>query len=184
MEQILMSYFISTSQIPRNFAICLCIISIIYLQYANAVNEVYEYQDSKGHTVFSNINKESIGKTITLPPLNIYAQPMSKSDVFAEHYTAKPVLTPTKAYLRINNSNLNNIYFSNKQNNTRQQILSEELVKEKAALNNSQKTLIVSQKIKYSNENNTEYNERIKALKDSITAHQKNIEILQKELNN
>lgn len=155
------------------------IIIVAFCSVAYAASDVYVYKDKNGHTVVSNINKN--GFKITLPPLAVYAVPMSKSDVIANGYTEQLPFTTKKPLMSsINNDEL---YFTSKQNTTRREILQDELNKEDAALADSTNLLKMSKSIKSQNENTSVYQERIKALEDSVTEHEKNIEILKKEIN-
>lgn len=145
-----------------------------------AANDIYEYTDTSGNTVVSNINKDKQAKKVTLPPLNIYAAPMSKADVYAAGYTENKVLLKPVPPQMLEDSAL---YFTTAQNKTRTAILQEELDKEEISLVDSKKLLTLSQNIKstYVSGSNAD---SVKILQDSIVEHEKNIELLKKELNN
>lgn len=155
------------------------IIASLLCSFVNAADDIYVYKDKDGRTIVSNINKN--GFKIALPPLNVYAVPMSKSDVYANGYVEpKPYMTSKPLMSNVNNDEL---YFTHQQNSTRVQILQEELNKETAALADSNNLLKISKSMHSENENNSIYQERIKALEDSVTEHKKNIEMLKKEIN-
>ena len=153
------------------------ILYLINIVNSYAGDEIYEYENSSGQVVVSNIGAAA-AKKLLLPPLSVYAQPMTKSDVNAIGYTTKPDLTHKASSM----ASSGGLYFTQKQNATRTKILTEELSKEEQALSNSQKLLIAGQNIRYQNENSSIYQERINALQDSVIEHKKNIAILTQEL--
>lgn len=146
-----------------------------------ATDDIYEYTDAYGNTVVSNINKGNKAKKLKLPPLDIYAAPMSKADMNAIGYTADQALLRAELPQTLE---ANVLYFTRTQNKTRTAILQEELDKEEVALVDSNKLLLtLNQNIKptHIGGNNAD---SIKALQESIIEHKKNIELLKKELNN
>lgn len=159
------------------------LINLFYIGSLWATNDIYEYTNSSGQTVFSNKIKDKAAKKISLPPLNIYAVPMSQDDINATGYTIRPALTKNITMMQPV-VNTDAMYFTPKQNKTRTQILEDELHKEELALASSKKLLETGQNIKPLNENKSTYNDRIRILEDAITEHEKNIEILKKEINN
>jgi len=148
---------------------CLSLILALIAQLAVANTDVYQYTNAQGNLVVSNQPSAS-AKKMNLPPLNVAVAPMSNSDFKANGYTAQN-------YSRIG---LNSYIGPNETRRT--QILQEELSKEKTGLNNAQQLLNQSKAIKFNSE--SEYQARIKALQDAINEHQKNIEILNKQLEN
>lgn len=143
-------------------------------------DSVYQYTDSSGMTVFTNKPVKN-SKKLNLPPLSVYAAPITKNDYYAKGYT--------------NKSNGNNgvakVYVKNPSGGSfgtnevgRSQILNEELTKEKQALSDSQQALNQAKKTKLPSEQNNPdlYQQRIQSLQDAVTEHQKNIDILSKQL--
>ena len=154
-------------------------LSLFYTSNSFATNDIYQYTDANGNTVFSNINKNNTAKKVILPPLSVYASPMSKADMYANGYTANQALI--KMPKTLDNGS---VYFTMTQNAARVQILQDELHKENIALADSKKLLFTSQNIKSKNmDSNTDKNS-VKILQDAIIEHEKNIELLNKELNN
>lgn len=139
-------------------------------------DDVYIYKDKNGHTVVGNVVHDNSHK-LDLPGLDIYARPMSKSDVYAAKYTAAVRPYIPKAEMKINDE----VYFTPKQNATRKEILNEELLKEENARANTAKLLETNKSLQ--DKGSIDYENRIKTLEDAITEHQKNIDILKKELN-
>jgi DNA mismatch repair ATPase MutS len=148
---------------------------------------IYECVDSSGMSVFGTKNGKNCKKA-ELAEISVYAAPITQSDYQARGYTKK-----VPSYNKSNNSNSNGVvakvYVKGTGNlgtneTGRTQILNEELGKEKLALTDSQQALVQAQKTKLQSEqNNPElYKQRIQALQDAVTEHQKNIEILSKQL--
>ena len=141
-------------------------------------DSVYQYTDKNGNLVIGNAEKNG-AKKIELPELSVYALPMSIADINATGYTS-PNLPAAKIRGIINND-------SGIINDTlRQKILVEELTKEHSMLTDSEQLLAQGKSIKYTSEikNKPAFQERIKALEDSVSEHKKNIEILNAELGN
>lgn len=142
-------------------------------------NTVFSYKDNNGNTIVSNI-PHSGSKEMSLPEVPVYVRPMTKSDFMAKKYTNRDLI--------YNNIKLHNQPSKNIDNNTsknsigRQQILTEELKHEQDALNTTQALLNDAKYL--SSKDPKSYNNRIKILNDAITEHQKNIEILTKQLQN
>lgn len=139
-------------------------IAIIYCSITSA-DDVYQYTDKNGRQVFTNKPVKN-AKKMQLPTLTIYTPP-KKSDN-----------TVKKIYPRDNTSYLTNP-------TGRQLILSEELKNEKLALKDTNDALIQAKKTPLASEKNNPqaYNQRIQALQDAATEHQKNIDVLSRQLN-
>lgn len=155
----------------------LTIIVLFSTYLAYAADNVYEYTDKNGMKVYTNKPIKN-SKKMDLPSLSVYAAPVTLSDYSAKGYTNKA-----------KNNNTAKVYVKNTQtfgtNETgRQQILHEELTKEKQALSDSQQALQQAQKTKLASEQNNPdlYQQRLQALRDAVTEHQKNIDILSKQL--
>lgn len=140
-------------------------------------DNVYQYTDSKGQIVFTNKPVKN-AKKVKLPPISVYAAPMSKNDYKSKNYTNKPNDNVAKIYVKKSADNLGTNEVG------RNEILNDELGKEKLALSDSQQALTQAKKTKLpSEQNNPElYQQRIQSLQDAVTEHQKNIDILSKQL--
>ena len=135
----------------------------------SAADEIYQYQNSQGTTVYTNKPVKNAQK-IKLPPLTVYAAPMTRADYHATSYTPDPqrnlkiAVKPTKLNLATSG---------------RRQLLNEELQHEQQGLKDAQlaaETALVSEK-------NNQYQVRLQAVHDAITEHKKNIAILNTQLN-
>lgn len=152
------------------------ILATLIVNSVFAADSVYEYVDKNGNVTYSNKPSKN-AKKVTLPPISVYSAPMSLNS-----YSNKP---------SAKNSGIKTIYpkssvpqYSGTNETGRKQILTEELASEKLALVDSQQALSEAKKIKLSSEktNDANYQKRIQALEDSVTEHQKNIDILNKQL--
>jgi hypothetical protein len=149
-----------------------------------ADDTIYQYKDKNGATVFTNKPVKN-GKKVTLPAITVYAAPMTQNDFKAKGYTKS---TATKNASQ--DSNIKKIYTQSMSQNLgtnevgRQQILNEELALEQKALTDSQQALQSGMATKLPSEQNNpdQYQTRIKALRDAVTEHQKNIDILSNQL--
>ena len=154
-----------------------CSLLVFTLFYAvTHADDIYQYQDKNGTTVFSNKPVKNAQK-VTLPPLTIYAAPMTQNDFNAQSYTNEQSLS---RYPKIAPSHLGS------REQGRRQILAEELAHEKNGLDDAQQALATSQQTKLASEKNNpqQYQARLQALQDTITEHQKNIAILSQQLDN
>jgi hypothetical protein len=152
------------------------------LCYSIDATAIYQYTNNAGNLVFTNKPIKNSSK-VKLPPLNIYASPMSKDDLHARGYTKTPqsameqvLLTPA--------GERNNISSSNQMLMGRYHILKEELQREKLAVDDARQALISARQAPLPSEKNQPqlYQARLTALEDAVTEHQKNIEILSKQL--
>jgi hypothetical protein len=132
-----------------------------------ATTSVYVYKDDHGNMVVGNESHNGSRK-MKLPDVPVYVNPMTKADINANGYTEAPVI----------NNKKNN--YTSPLENGRRNILSSELVHEKEALLTSQQLLANAKKI--NDQNHDANNSRIQILNDEVIAHQKNIEILTKQL--
>ncbi|MDD3266083.1 MAG: DUF4124 domain-containing protein [Burkholderiales bacterium] len=141
------------------------IATIISFAFAD---DVYQYTDKNGRQVYTNKPVKNATK-MTLPALTIYTPPKNSQtkDNVRKIY-------PKENY---------NSYLSNPTG--RQLILAEELSKEKQALADTKDAIAQAKKTPLASEKNNKdaYNKRIQALQDAITEHQKNIDVLSKQLN-
>lgn len=143
--------------------ILIAIISSIF------ADEIYQYTDKNGRQVYTNKPVKNATK-MKLPALTIYTPSNRKSQ------TRDNV---RKIYPKENNVS----YLPNQTG--RQLVLSEELNKEKQALIDTKEALAQAKKTPLASEKNdkTAYNNRIQALQDATIEHQKNIDVLSKQLN-
>ena len=138
--------------------------------------DIYQYTTNNGTTVFTNKPVKNAQK-VTLPPLSIYASPMSKQDYHALGYTNGA------AQQQKDKSKSNKNYGINETG--RLQILNEELQHEKQGLTDAKAALALAKQggLLPSEKNNpTLYKSRIQALDDAVTEHQKNIQTLTQQL--
>jgi hypothetical protein len=142
-------------------------------------DEIYQYQKADGTIVFTNKPVKN-AKKVKLPPLSVYSSPMTKSDYQAAGYTA-PMQHGQSNKLQSYANPLSTAGFNEV---GRKQILSEELARERQALSDSQAALLEAKQNPLASEKNhpTEHANRLQALHDAITEHQKNIAILSQQL--
>ncbi len=144
----------------RNFILLIAITSSIF------ADDIYQYTDKNGRQVYTNKPVKNATK-MKLPALTTYTPPSrNKSNI-------------KKIYPKENNIS----YLPNQTG--RQLVLSEELNKEKQALSDTKDALTIAKKTLLTSEKNNKaaYDNRIQALQDAITEHQKNIDVLSKQLN-
>ncbi len=161
-------------------------VNILFLFSATHVygeSDIYQCTDKSGRVVISNVACKN-AKKMQLPALPTYAVPMSISDVRANGYVAKPALINDFKYQDGMNKNYPAPFMNN--DIGRQQILSEELLKEQEMLQDSEQLLTQGKSIKYTHEmrNDQAFQERIQILEDSVHEHEKNIELLNLQLRN
>lgn len=152
---------------------------LLITAFAYADN-VYEYTDKNGMVVFTNKPIKN-GKKVDLPPISVYASPITQNDYHAKGYTQKKNTNNQAVKVYVKNPTGSN--FGTNETG-RRQVLNEELQSEKTALSDSQTALTQAKTSKLPSEKNnpTLYQQRIQGLQDAVTEHQKNIEILSKQL--
>ena len=153
---------------------------IILLAYFNIqcfAEDIYQYVDKNGTTVFSNKPVKG-AKKVNLPPITVYASPMTKNDYNAAGYTNPVAPKKVKNINVVNTKNLGTNEVG------RNQVLSDELQHEKQALSDAQKALDTGKQTKLDSEKNNpeQYQASIQGLQDAVTEHEKNIDILTKQL--
>ncbi len=143
---------------------------------------IFEYTDESGNLVITN--KQHIkARKMKLAPLVVYANPMTKNDLYANGDTDIPKIWYP------NNSKISNLgkFTPNINENMneygRNFVLNEELAHEKDALNSALKLLANAKENKLITEDNTQYINRLQTLQDNIEEHKKNIELLTRILN-
>lgn len=153
-----------------------CILSIIicFATIAHA-SDIYQYKDSSGRTVYTNKPVKG-AKKVDLPPLSEYAAPMTSRDIQSKSYTGYSDTKATTGKITSNNMSTNE--------QGRNKVLREELNREIQALKDSKQALNEGKKIHLGAENSnpSAYETRVQALQDAVTEHQKNIDILSKQL--
>ncbi len=147
-------------------AFIVCTITFTY------ASDIYQYTDNNGRTVYTNKPIKG-AKKVDLPPLSIYAAPMTKADLGAKNYTE---YGNTTGKLKISKLS------SNEQG--RHNILQDELTRETQALKDANQALDEGKRMHLGTEskNLEAYNSRTQALQDAVTEHQKNINILTRQL--
>lgn len=132
-------------------------------------NSVYQYIDTHGNLVITNKPKPQ-AKKIDLPPLIVYANPMTANDLYANGYTEPQNIGggDNKKYKPIININ----------ETSRQLVLNEELAHERQALTNALTLLNEAKRTKLSTESDKEYLIRLQSLQDNLEEHKKNIQML------
>ena len=147
--------------------IILCYLSNVY------ASDIYQYIDKNGRMVYTNKAIKG-AKKVNLPPLNVYAAPMSKSDVQSNSYTN---YNNTTSFSKKPRS-----FSSGEQ--ARYKILQDELSRENQALIDAKQALTEGKLMHLGNEskNKEACITRTQALQDAVTEHQKNIEVLAKQL--
>ncbi len=139
-------------------------------------DDIYIYKDKNGNSVYTNKPVKNAQK-VKLPPISVYSSPMTKNDYAATSYTQPSRTKTTKIYTKTTVPAYGNEI-------GRQQILAEELSREKQALSDSQQALATAKQTKLASEINqpVQYQARIQSLQDAVTEHQKNISTLSTQL--
>ena len=158
--------------------ITFALLGLIFIQSIFA-DTVYENIDKNGNIIYSNKPSKN-AKKVSLPPISIYSSPMKLNNSANKKYTNTSSNVKTIYPKNVNGS----MQYKGTNENGRNQILSQELSSEKLALVDSQQALSEAKKVKLSSEkyDNNTYQKRIQGLQDAVTEHQKNIEILSKQL--
>lgn len=145
-------------------------------------DEIYQYQDKNGAMVFTNKPVKN-AKKVNLPPLSVYAAPMTENDYNSSSLTGKTSNSQRSS------SGLAKIYVKDSSPSFgtneagRQQVLSDELDYEKQALKDAKQALINGQgKLTSEQKDPQAYQARIQGLKDAVTEHEKNIDILSRQV--
>ena len=139
---------------------------------ANA--EIYKSVDANGHITYSN--SPSKGATRLNLDNDIPGKPENSG------YRANRSKTPTPPNFPKVDSQT-----QNQRDNVRKQILRDELESEKKALDDAKKTYAEEKSVheaynSKSNRNATKPDDKIQGLQADVTAHEKNVQLLQKEL--
>lgn len=143
-----------------------------------ALAEIYKKVDENGHVTYSNVPIKGAVKLNLEPPI-------STSDTPASTSSPKRARTPTPAnFPRVDKAT------QNKRDDQRRQILQSELETEKKALLDAQQAYTDGKAVPEvyktpdggTRRNVAKYEEKMQRLQAAVEAHQKNVELLQKEL--
>ena len=157
----------------RKQILLLCLLAFT----APASAEIYKKVDANGHVTYSNVPIKG-GVKLSLDP------PISNAP---ETPAAKPrAKAPTPAnFPRVDKET------QNRRDDKRKQILAEELEAEKKALEDAKQAYTEGESVPEvyrtkdgkTRRNVAKYEEKMQRLKAEVEAHEKNVELLQKELN-
>lgn len=165
---------------------------LIALNVWAAADDIYQYTAKNGTLVFTNKPVKNAQK-VNLPPLTVYAAPMTRKDFAAQGYTAANVSSNSMKIYPYNSFHYPETNYTSRISKApqlgtnelgRQQILNEELDHEKQALADAQQLLLTGSQSALASEidHPERHQARIQALQDAVTEHQKNIYILSDQL--
>jgi len=130
-----------------------------------AMADIYKYVDENGRITYSNIPLRG-AKKLNLEPLSTV--PASKP---------KATATTPAGFPRVDSET------QKKRDDTRRQILEDELAAEEKQLTEAKKALTEGEAVRQGDERNYQkYLDRIQGLKDNVALHEKNVAALKKEL--
>jgi len=140
--------------------------------------EIYKHVDAEGHVTYSNVPMKG-GTRLNLEPNTPSGGKASASSAPRASSTATPVGFP-----RVDANT------QKQRDDKRQGILADELANERKALEDAKKNLSDGQenpetfrgKDGKTYRNVNKYDEKVQQLQDDVSLHQKNIELLEKEL--
>lgn len=139
---------------------------ILFGLHLSAYAEIYKYVDENGRVTYSNIAKKG-AKKLDLEPISTISGTKPKS-------ASSP--TPS-SFPKVDGET------QRKRDDVRRRLLEEELANEQKQLAAAQQALKEGEGVRLGNEKNYQkYLDRVQGLKDEVTAHEKNLEALQKEL--
>lgn len=175
---------IYTTAMNKSFILILAFIAYTLPAVSNAA--IYKYVDENGHVTYSNIKTKG-GKRIDLEPADTNFGTKAQEELKARSPTKS---TEPSDFPRVDNNT------QRQRDQSRKEILLSELVSERAALANAKRAYEegaadpeVSQ-IKNANggtstfRNVAKYQEKMKQLQLEVDVHQRNIELLEKEISN
>lgn len=137
---------------------------ILFGLHLSAYGEIYKYVDENGRVTYSNISKKG-AKKLDLEPISTVSGSKPKS-----------VATPGN-FPKVDGET------QKKRDDVRRKLLEEELAAEQKQLAAAQQALKEGEGVRLGNERNYQkYLDRVQGLKDEVTAHEKNLQALQKEL--
>lgn len=143
--------------------------------------EIYKHVDADGRVTYSNIKSKGAVKLEIDPDVNNISNDRAK---------AKPASTPSKRTATPDNFPRVDKDLQNQRDGKRKNILQSELESEKAALEEAKKAYAEGEAnpevYRTANgqtfRNVPKFEEKMRVLKENVDNHQKNIELLQKEL--
>ncbi|MDD5329377.1 MAG: DUF4124 domain-containing protein [Sulfuricella sp.] len=142
----------------------LLILLSLFLSQA-ALADIYKLVDENGRVTYSNAPLKG-AKKLNLEPISTVAMPKPK----------QPVASPA-GFPRVDSET------QKKRDGTRREILEQELGAEQKLLEGAKKAQAEGEATRQGDERNYQkYLDRVQALKDNVTLHEKNIEALNKEL--
>ena len=156
----------------------LLVMGLLGLYSGSVWADIYKKVDENGHVTYSNVRIKG-GVKLSLEP------PVSTNDKPAASTRPKRVQTPTPAnFPRVDKAT------QSKRDDQRRQILLDELTAEKKALEDAKKAYdegkAVPEVYKTPDggirRNVAKYEEKMQRLQAGVDAHEKNVELLQKEL--
>lgn len=131
----------------------------------DALADIYKYVDENGRITYSNIPVRG-GKKLNLEPLSTI--PASRP---------RPAAAVPAGFPKVDGET------QKKRDDTRRQILEDELAAEEKQLADARTALTEGEGLRLGSERNYQkYLDRIQGLKDNVTLHEKNVEALKKEL--
>lgn len=143
---------------------------LVLLAGAAQADTLYKCTDSDGHTTYTN--QKGANKQCTVlsqdKPVSTFAPPK-----------ARPNAPTPDGFPRVSTETQKN------RDSDRRRILEEELATEKRSLDEAKKSLAEQEAVREGGEKNYQkYLDRLKPFQDSVQLHERNVEALQKELNN
>jgi hypothetical protein len=143
---------------------------LVLLAGVAQADTLYKCADSDGHTTYTN--QKGANKSCTIlsqdKPVSTFTPPKARPN------------TPTPdGFPRVSSETQKN------RDSDRRRILDEELNTEKHNLDEAKKSLAEQEAVREGGEKNYQkYLDRVKPFQDSVQLHERNVEALQKELNN
>ena len=150
-----------------------------------AFAEIYKHVDADGRITYSNVKIKG-GKKLNLEPADTnFGNESNNSDAVAKRAPATRTATPA-SFPKVDAST------QNQRDNKRKEILQSELDAEKKALEDAKKAYaegaekpeVYKTKQGKTFRNVAKFDEKMKSLQAEIDVHQRNIELLEKEMNN
>ncbi|MCB1887777.1 MAG: DUF4124 domain-containing protein [Rhodocyclaceae bacterium] len=137
------------------------------LPWAGAQAAIYKCVDSQGRVTYTNDNTNSKGCSQLEEDLPVSSVPALRPPPPAKDF---PRVSPDQQKAR---------------DDSRRNILEEELAAEQTALDSAQKALAEQEGIRLGSERNYQRKlDRLKPFQDQVELHQRNVEALQKEISN
>jgi hypothetical protein len=132
--------------------------------------EIYKHIDEEGHVTYSNVPMKGATR-LNLEP----ASPGGKGTASGKSGRASSTPTPAD-FPRVEKAE------QKQRDDKRRQILEEELLTERKALEEAQKTLAENEAALRKSRNVAAMDEKLKKLHADVSTHERNVELLEKEL--